>query len=200
MKQRHMSNLSKLCSLFCLRTNKINIKINVTCEETCSSTLQRFLIIRALKRFFLLIETWVSCTFTKCFHCFPHALLEKLFYSISEKLQDIFKRRRSFQFCWDGKLYNVDVKWTMAKEIHVAGTLSDYAKFLRLLRVFDCMKTRAMSKFCNGISQWDKRYQVWAVEKFSSEMRLFSQKVNIMWMWISLSCRLGESLLYTFSF
>ena len=115
MKQRHMSNLSKLCSLFCLRTNKINIKINVTCEETCSSTLQRFLIIRALKRFFLLIETWVSCTFTKCFHCFPHALLEKLFYSISEKLQDIFKRRRSFQFCWDGKLYNVDVKWTMAE-------------------------------------------------------------------------------------
>ena len=26
-----------------------------------------------------------------------------------------------------------------------------YAKFFRLLRFFDCMKTRAMSKFCNGI-------------------------------------------------
>ena len=39
----------------------------------------------------------------------------------------------------------------------IAETLSDYAKFLRLLRFFHCMKTWAMSKFCNGISQWNKR-------------------------------------------
>ena len=83
----------------------------------------------------------------------------------------------------------------------IAETLSDYAKFLRLLRFFHCMKTWAMSKFCNGISQLMKQtlgYQVWAEEKFSSEIRLFLQKVNIMWMWISLSCTLGASSIYTF--
>ena len=75
-----------------------------------------------------------------------------------------------------------------------------YAKFVRLLRSFDCMKTWAMSKFCNGIySQWNKRYQVSAEKKFSSATRLFFQKVNITWMWISLSCRLKTSLISAFS-
>ena len=34
----------------------MNIKRNVKCEEPCISTLQRFPIIRALKKFFLLVE------------------------------------------------------------------------------------------------------------------------------------------------
>ena len=72
MEQKDMSTyrcISKLCSLFCLETNKMNIKRNVKCEEPCSSTLQRFPIIRALKKFFLLVATWVLCTLINCFHC-----------------------------------------------------------------------------------------------------------------------------------
>ena len=72
MKQKDMYTyrcMSKLFSLFCLETNKMNIKRNITCEEPCSSTLQQFPIIRALKRFFLLVETWVLCTLINCFHC-----------------------------------------------------------------------------------------------------------------------------------
>ena len=49
--------MSKLFHFFCLETNKMNIKRNITCEEPCSSTLQRFPIICAFKRFFLLVET-----------------------------------------------------------------------------------------------------------------------------------------------
>ena len=60
MKQKDMYTyrcISKLFSLFCLETNKMDIKRNITCEEPCSSTLQRFPIIWAFKRFFLLVET-----------------------------------------------------------------------------------------------------------------------------------------------
>ena len=56
MKQKDMYTyrcMSKLFSLFCLETNKMNIKRNITCEEPCSSTLQRFPIICTFKRFFL---------------------------------------------------------------------------------------------------------------------------------------------------
>ena len=87
---------SKLCSRFFLETNKMNIKRNVTCEDPCRSTLQRFPIIRALKRFFLLVETWVLCTLINCFHCYPLALLEKLFYSMSKKLQEHFWMTKEF--------------------------------------------------------------------------------------------------------
>ena len=40
MEQKDMSTyrcISKLCSLFCLETNKMNIKRNVKCEEPCIS-------------------------------------------------------------------------------------------------------------------------------------------------------------------
>ena len=79
MKQKDMYTyrcMSKLCSLFCFKTNKMNIKRNVTCEDPCRGTLQQFPIICALKSFFLLVETWVLCTLINCFHCFPLALLE----------------------------------------------------------------------------------------------------------------------------
>ena len=96
MKQKDLYTyrcMSKLCSLFCLETNKMNIKRNVTCEEPCSSTLQRFPIIRALKRFFLLVETWVSCTLINCFHCLSLALLKKIFFIV---LLDEQKIARTF--------------------------------------------------------------------------------------------------------
>ena len=99
MKQKYMYTyrcMSKLCSLFCLETNNMNIKRNVTCEEPCSSTLQRFPTKLALKRFFLLVETWVLCTLIDCFHCYPLALLKKLFYSMSKKLQEHFRMTKGY--------------------------------------------------------------------------------------------------------
>ena len=81
----------------------------------------------------------------------------------------------------------------------IAETLSDYAKFLRLLRFFHCMNTWAMSKFCNGTSQWNKRLSGMSRGKVLLWNETILQKVNIMWMWISSSCRLGASSIYTFS-
>ena len=137
--------MSKLCSLLCLKTNKMNIKRNVTREEPCSSTLQRFPIIRALKRFFLLVETWVLCTLINCFHCSAREIV----------LLDEQKIARTFSndnFAGMENYIMVKQSGRRLNELNSRNTFSVYyAKFFRLLRFFDCMKTRAMSKFCNGI-------------------------------------------------
>ena len=53
-----------------------------------------------------------------------------------------------------------------------------YAKFFRLLRFFDCMKTRASSAMEYKVNETkDIRYQ--SEKKLSYETRLFFQKVNI---------------------
>ena len=152
MKQKDMYThrcMSKLCSLFCLETNKMNIKRNVTCEEPCSSTLQRFPIIRALKRFFLLVETWVLCTLINCFHCSAReiVLLDE------QKIARTFSNDKGVSnFAGMENYIMVKQSGRWLNELNSWNTFSVYyAKFFRLLRFFDCMKTRAMSKFCNGI-------------------------------------------------
>ena len=141
--------MSKLCSLFCLETNKMNIKRNVTCEEPCSSTLQRFPIIRALKRFFLLVEIWVLCTLINCFHCSAReiVLLDE------QKIARTFSNDKGVSnFAGMENYIMVKQSGRWLNELNSRNTFSVYyAKFFRLLRFFDCMKTRAMSKFCNGI-------------------------------------------------
>ena len=152
MKQKDLQTyrcMSKLCSLFCLETNKMNIKRNVTCEEPSSSTLQRFPIIRALKRFFLLVETWVSCTLINCFHCSAReiVLLDE------QKIARTFSNdKRVSNFAGMENYIMVKQSGRWLNELNSRNTFSVYyAKFFRLLRFFDCMKTRAMSKFGNGI-------------------------------------------------
>ena len=143
--------MSKLCSLFCLETNKMNIKRNVTCEEPCSSTLCAVpnTVIRALKRFFLLVETLVLCTLINCFHCSAREIV----------LLDEQKIARTFSsdkgvanFAGMENYIMVKQSGRWLNELNSRNTFSVYyAKFFRLLRFFHCMKTRAMSKFGNGI-------------------------------------------------
>ena len=98
---------------------KTIIKRNVTCDETCSSTLQQSPVIRALKRFLALVQVWVSWTLMNCFHCFPHTLLEKLFYLISEKLQEHFRTTKGFPILLRGRITQLKQSGQLLNEIAV---------------------------------------------------------------------------------
>ena len=98
---------------------KTIIKRNVTCDETCSSTLQQSPVIRALKRFLALVEVWVSWTLMNCFHCFLHTLLEKLFYLISEKLQEHFRTTKGFPILLRGRITKLKQSGQLLNEIAV---------------------------------------------------------------------------------
>ena len=106
-------------------------------------------VIRALKRFFLLVEIWVLCTLINCFHCSAReiVLLDE------QKIARTFSNDKGVSnFAGMENYIMVKQSGRWLNELNSRNTFSVYyAKFFRLLRFFDCMKTQAMSKFCNGI-------------------------------------------------
>ena len=73
---------------------------------------------------------------------------------MTEKLQEHFRMTKEFPYFAKMENYNNIMLRQSGQWLNeIAETLSLLAKFLRLLRFFDCTKTRAMSKFCHGISQ-----------------------------------------------
>ena len=100
------THLSKFCSLFCLKTNKINIKTIVTCEETGSSTLQWLIPDNTLPQKVFSVDWNLSFMYVhELFPLFPPCSAQEIVLTRWVKnCKNIFKRQRSFQFCWDGEL------------------------------------------------------------------------------------------------
>ena len=100
------THLSKFCSLFCLKTNKINIKTIVTCEETCSSTLQWLIPDNTLPQKVFSVDWNLSFMYVhELFPLFPPCSAQEIVLTRWVKnCKNIFKRQSSFQFCWDGEL------------------------------------------------------------------------------------------------
>ena len=111
-------------------------------------------------RFFLLVNWNLSFVYVnQLFPLFlPCSAREIIFFIVlldEQKIARTFsneKRVSNFNFAGMENYIMVKQSGRWLNELNSRNTFSVYyAKFFRLLRFFDCMKTRAMSKFCNGI-------------------------------------------------